>query len=469
LRRGLRWRQQSFRRGAGVAPRFEGNRGSRSVGWGSATNVAPKWMAGRISVPVKWSAEPGWRLLPDEQHRSTRGWRGTGRLGCCGYGGGQIWRSGIENPHPEATDLVNRLKEHNGELLFGWRAVAAPSSGVLRLEQSGRFTDIAYGAIILATGARERFLPFPGWTLPGVYGAGGLQAFVKSGFDIRKKRIVVAGTGPLLPAVAAHLREAGAHVPCVVEQAPIAGLARFSLNLVRGQTHKLIEAAGYAFKTVGIPYYTSSWVTSASGGDRLEKVTIHRGGRFLEVPCDMLAIGYHLAPNTELAQLLGCELHSGYAQVDILQRSSVEGVYCSGELTGIGGVEKAKVEGRIAGFAAARDFDRAKALFRQRDIHVKFAWDLDKAFALRDELRHLATSATVVCRCEDVTYEVLARCGSWREAKLHTRCGMGPCQGRICAPATKFLFGWSPPVPRPPIFPMEVDALGCCGNTVPES
>jgi len=373
--------------------------------------------------------------------------------------GGQIWRSGIGEQNLEAARQLGRLQAARVETRIGWCAVAAPAAGVLRLERYGEFTDVAYKALILATGARERFLPFPGWTLPGVYGAGGLQAFVKSGFDIRSKRVVVAGTGPLLLAVAAHLRAAGARIVSVVEQAPLPRLARFSLSLLRGQIGKLIEGARYALSTAGIPYRTGAWVTSASGGERLENVTIRSGSRIREIPCDMLAIGYHLVPNTELAQLLHCDLHAGYVSVDELQQTSVSGIYCAGELTGIGGVDKAKVEGRIAALAACGQADRAKSLFKDRDRHLRLVQRLDAAFALRDELRNLAMGSTLVCRCEDVPYDALAQCGSWREAKLHTRCGMGPCQGRICSPATEFLFGWTPPVPRPPLFPVEVETL----------
>jgi NADPH-dependent 2,4-dienoyl-CoA reductase/sulfur reductase-like enzyme len=381
--------------------------------------------------------------------------------------GGQIWRSGIAEPNPEAQRLLRRLDEARVEMRLGWRAVAAPARGVLRIEKSGQFADIEYAAMILATGARERFLPFPGWTMPGVYGAGGLQAFVKSGFDIRGKRVVVAGTGPLLLAVAAHLREAGAHIAAVIEQAPLGRLVRFSLGLVRGQIGKLIEGAGYGLSTAGIPYRTNAWVTGATGRERLEGVKIRSGSRIREIPCDMLAIGYHLVSNTELAQLLGCELEAGYVDVDELQQSSVPGIYCAGELTGIGGVDKAKAEGRIAALAAAGQADRAKPLFNERDRHAGFVRNLDSAFALRDELRSLATGDTLVCRCEDVPYDALAHCRSWREAKLHTRCGMGPCQGRICAPATEFLFGWISPVPRPPLFPVEVESLAHAADETP--
>ena len=376
--------------------------------------------------------------------------------------GGQIWRAGIadQGGNVPAAQWLDRMKPAHVELRLGWRAVFAPAAGVLRIEQSGQFTDLEYGSLILATGAREMFLPFPGWTLPGVYGAGGLQAFVKSGLNIRGKRVVIAGTGPLLLAVGAHLRAAGARIVAIVEQAPMSRLARFSLGLVRGHIGKLFEGAAYAVNTAGIPYRTGAWVTSAFGQERLEKVTIRSGTGILELAADMLAIGYHLVPNTELAQLLQCELEGGCVRVDELQQTSVKGIYCAGELTGIGGVDKAKLEGRIAALAAAGQPDKARALLKQRDRHLRFARNLAATFALRDELRGLPADATLVCRCEDVPYGALSQCRSWREAKLHTRCGMGPCQGRICGPATEFLFGWQAPAPRPPVFPVEVQILG---------
>ncbi len=375
--------------------------------------------------------------------------------------GGQIWREGIADHGGKApaAEWLDHMQRAHVEIRLGARAVFAPGAGVLRIEQSGQFADLEYGSLILATGARELFLPFPGWTLPGVYGAGGLQALVKSGLNIRGKRVVIAGTGPLLLAVGAHLRAAGARIVAIVEQAPMSRLVRFSLGLVRGQMGKLFEGAGYALNTAGIPYRTGAWVTSALGQERLEKVTIRSGRGILEVGADMLAIGYHLVPNTELAQLLQCELDEGYVRVDELQQTTVKGTYCAGELTGIGGVDKAKIEGHIAALAAAGQPDKARALLKQRERHVRFARNLGAAFALRDELRRLPAEGTLVCRCEDVPFGALAQCRSWREAKLHTRCGMGPCQGRICGPVAEFLFGWHAPGLRPPVFPVEVQTL----------
>ena len=110
--------------------------------------------------------------------------------------------------------------------------VHQPEEGVLLAENLGGFCELKYGKLVLAPGARERFLPFPGWTLPNVMGAGGLQAMVKCGLPIRGKRVIVAGTGPLLLAVADYLRKHGAEIPVICEQACWRSLAKFGLALV---------------------------------------------------------------------------------------------------------------------------------------------------------------------------------------------------------------------------------------------
>lgn len=339
--------------------------------------------------------------------------------------------------------------------------MAAPA--FLRVEKDGQFEDIGYSNLILATGARELFLPFPGWTLPGVYGAGGLQAFAKSGLNVSSKRVVIAGTGPLLLAVAAHLRSAGANVVAIVEQVPITRLARFSLSLLLQHPGKLLEGAGYCWKTLGAPYRTGSWIANANGKGHLQSVTVTSGSHSFEFETDMLAIGFHLIPNTELAQLLHCEIEAGFVRVDTLQQTSVKSIYCIGEATGIGGVEKAQIEGRIAALAASGRPEEARILSAARDRQMRFVQSLQAAFTLRPELRnHLCAQIgdnTIVCRCEDVVHGSLKICRSWREAKLHTRCGMGPCQGRICGPATRFLYGWEAPGLRPPLFPVSVATL----------
>jgi NAD(P)H-nitrite reductase large subunit len=147
------------------------------------------------------------------------------------------------------------------------------------------------------------------------------------------------------------------------------------------------------------------------------------------------------------------------AAVDEMQQTSVAGIYAAGEVIGIAGLDAALTEGQIAGYAAAGQPERGRALFGARASHRKFGAALASAFALREELKGLAQDATLVCRCEDVAYGRLRECRSWREAKLHTRCGMGPCQGRVCGPAVEHLFGWKTDSVRPPIFPARIESL----------
>jgi len=175
-------------------------------------------------------------------------------------------------------------------------------------------------------------------------------------------------------------------------------------------------------------------------------------------------------PNVELPALLGCRLRCGYVQVDDFQQTTVEKVFCAGEPVSIGGVDLALVEGQIAGLAATGRTLEAKSLFDQRTKFRRFAHRLDQAFCLRSELRSLSSPDTLVCRCEDVPYSRLREHTGWRSAKLHTRCGMGPCQGRVCGPATQFLFKWNPDSVRPPIFPARVENLAASsleGQSIP--
>jgi NADPH-dependent 2,4-dienoyl-CoA reductase/sulfur reductase-like enzyme len=335
----------------------------------------------------------------------------------------------------------------------------------LLAETDCELLELSYKKLILATGAREVFLPFPGWTLPNVMGAGGLQALVKSGLPIAGKRVLVAGSGPLLLAVAAYLSQHGAQIPMICEQASMSSLVRFGLSLLR-QPKKIRQGLSLRKDMHGIPYAAGWWPIEARGSKGLEEVVISRGSNTSTetIPCDYLACGFHLVPNTELAEMLGCKLRDSFVHVDELQQTSVPGTFCAGEPTGIGGLELALVEGEIAGLAASGRAESAKWLFKERRNQRRFAHTLERTFALRSELRNLPNPETMVCRCEDVSYARVAEHQSWRAAKLQSRCGMGPCQGRVCGPIARFLFGWSPDSVRPPISPTRFESLAAMAS-----
>jgi NADPH-dependent 2,4-dienoyl-CoA reductase/sulfur reductase-like enzyme len=326
----------------------------------------------------------------------------------------------------------------------------------LHAETADGLHELRYEKLVLATGAREGFLPFPGWTLPNVMGAGGLQALVKCGLPIADKRVVVAGSGPLLIAVAAYLRRHGAEIAMICEQASWTSLARFGAALF-WQPQKVRQGLSLRKELSGVVFHANSWPVRAEGEGTLKVVNIQRGHKIEKVSCDYLACGFHLLPNTELAAILGCRIQDDYVQVNELQQTSVPGVYCAGEPTGIGGVELSLAEGQVAGFAAAGRSESATRLFHTRAKLNKFAKVLNRTFSPRAELKNLPHLETIVCRCEDATYGRLQQHTSWRAAKLQTRCGMGPCQGRICGPASQFLFDWRPDSIRPPIFPTRFE------------
>ncbi|MEU9233102.1 FAD-dependent oxidoreductase [Streptomyces subrutilus] len=359
-------------------------------------------------------------------------------------------------------------------------------------------------AVLLATGAYERQLPFPGWTLPGVVGAGGAQAMLKGGLVLPGRRVVVAGSGPLLLAVAGSLAAAGAVVPAVVEAGAYTAYAARTPVLLRNPG-KLAEAAvhGAALARHRVRLLTRHAVTEAHGTARVEAVTVARldrdwrplPGTARRVPCDALAVGHGLVPQLELATGLGCATRSGpdgtvALDLDAEQRTSVPGIWSAGETGGIGGAQLALVEGElaarsiaaalrgtpatpggpalragarpgaIAGPAAqpgARPDARIRRLVRTRARLRAFAEAMAAAHRPGAGWTGWLRDDAVVCRCEEVPAgalrEAAAELGARdaRTAKLLTRAGMGWCQGRMCGPAVAALAGEAPAPDRRPL------------------
>jgi len=378
--------------------------------------------------------------------------------------GGQIWRQGPQHrTEGRARDAIEAMRRSsNIAYLGGARVVQVCGTGELLVEDATRGYTVRYAKLIIAAGARERFLPYPGWTLPGVTGAGGLQALIKGGMPVRDERIVIAGTGPLLWAAAMTAREQGARVMFIVEQAAAQAVRQFATSLVHTPA-KLAQAARMRFDLRATPYLRGAHVSAAQGVGKLTQVTVKQGQTQLQIDCDRLACAYGLVPNTTLGTALGCHLveTQGVAAIaiDDLQATTQPDIYAAGECTGVGGMELAVVEGRIAAHAAVGEIAQARAFFRTRERYRRFAARMHAAFTLDPQLGDLAAPDTVLCRCEDVHFGDVAQHRSWRDAKLHTRCGMGPCQGKICAEAAAFCLGWARNGPRPPFSPARIGTL----------
>ncbi|MET9677303.1 NAD(P)/FAD-dependent oxidoreductase [Streptomyces sp. NPDC006482] len=406
--------------------------------------------------------------------------------------GGQFYRHpapALGAVRPEAlhhdwsafSDLRRRLGAGGVEHLTGhhvWSAVHEPNEADATGGQwtvhtvtgadgtAERPVRIRARALLLATGAYERQLPFPGWTLPGVVGAGGAQAMLKSGLVLPGRRVVVAGSGPLLLAVASSLAAAGAKVPAVVEAAGYLRYVRSPRALVTNPA-KAVEALvhGAALLRHRVRVLPGSAVTEVHGTDRVEAVTVTRldrdwrpvPGTGRRITCDALAVGHGLVPQIELATSLGCATRAlpdgtlGLA-LDDLQETSVAGLWAAGETGGVGGAGLARTEGELAGRAiAARLAGRPAAagrlaeLRRRRDRMRAFADVMSAAHAPGTGWPGWLEDDTDVCRCEEVTAgrvrEAVADLGARdaRTVKLLTRAGMGWCQGRMCGAAVACL------------------------------
>ncbi|MEV0587718.1 FAD/NAD(P)-binding oxidoreductase [Nonomuraea sp. NPDC050310] len=319
-------------------------------------------------------------------------------------------------------------------------------------------------AVLIATGAHDRPLPFPGWDLPGVLTPGGAQALLKGHGVAAGRRVVVAGTGPFLLPVAAGLARAGVKVAAVLEASGGLGLARHPVLAAA----KAGEAAGYAATLVRhrVPYRTRSAVVRAHGDDEVTHVTVARLDRDWRVrstetvECDTVAVGYGFLPQIELATQLGCASAndadgSPILTVDQEQRTSVPGVYAAGEPAGVGGAALAEIEGRIAGHAVAGLAVPEHLLLRRTRLR-SFARALQEAYPVRPGWQDWLAADTLVCRCEEVPLSAVREAQELgatdaRSIKLLARPGMGWCQGRMCGYAVSCLAGEAPQAPRRPV------------------
>jgi NADPH-dependent 2,4-dienoyl-CoA reductase/sulfur reductase-like enzyme len=371
------------------------------------------------------------------------------------------FRSGQGAGTARATALFSAVSNPLVTYLPGTVVWGAPEPRVLAFAGSGGGDRLGAELIVVATGAIDRAVPFPGWTLPGVITAGGAQNLVKSQGVLPGRRVVVSGTGPLLLVVADSLRRAGAGVVEVLEAAEqrhpwrwLPRLAAAPALLRRGLAYRV------GLLRAGIPIRTGHTVCEARGDDEVREVVVAplcaRGhldrSRARTLRADALAVGYGLTPAVELTRLLGCEHTWDGARGGWIPRrsadleSSVPGVFVAGDGAGIAGVETALVEGRLAGLLAAERLGRcrppaarasADALRARLARLARFREGIERLHAPPPDFLTLLTADTVVCRCEEVTagemFGALERGHASADAlKAATRAGMGRCQGRNC-------------------------------------
>jgi NADPH-dependent 2,4-dienoyl-CoA reductase/sulfur reductase-like enzyme len=314
--------------------------------------------------------------------------------------------------------------------------------------------------LIVACGAQEVVIPFPGWTLPGVTTAGAAQRLLKAGATF-EGRSVLAGTGPFLLAVAATFAKAHVRLEALVERIqPGPG----HLSLLARYPERAPEALALAVAARRIARHRlyGYVVVEALGRDRLEAIRIapvdrtgkpQLGSAMLLDGLDSLCISHGFRPNVEVTTLLGAEhgfdpkQGGWYCKADPASgMTSVLGLRAAGETTGIAGATAARVSGTLAGMAAAESMgiasaktaDRKKSLARLERAR-RFAKGLSTIWPLPRELIENISKETIICRCEDVTRREIE--GAIEDGapdvfalKMWTRAGMGPCQGRVCGP-----------------------------------
>jgi NADPH-dependent 2,4-dienoyl-CoA reductase/sulfur reductase-like enzyme len=370
-------------------------------------------------------------------------------------------------------------------------------SGELHVYHGGRVSTLSAGAVVLACGGRELSIPFPGWTLPGVMTVGAGQLLAKHHDVLPGKRVLLAGSGPLLLAAACEMIRLGAQVAGVLEASDPRRWLRHA-PAMWSQWERLVEGLGYLrrMRQAGVPYRFGRAVVAAYGHTRVERVDIaalDAGGRprldtVEQIAVDALCVSFGLTPNIELAQLAGAalafdpRLGGWIPRVDAGLQTTVPGLFAAGETATVAGADAALITGHLAGLAAARHLGRLpedewetafRALAGKRRAHARFGRALNTLFAPPPGLHSIMTDETIVCRCEEVCAgEIRAATAAGAQTldalKTWTRVGQGRCQGRTCGPVLARLIAAQsgrplaeilPMTVRPPVKPIPVAAL----------
>ena len=428
--------------------------------------------------------------------------------------GGQIYKQpgpGFQVTDPAAADrqtrdgraLIQATMSSNARIELRASVVAVEQTddgfAVVLVPDAGVATTVRTRRLVFAPGAHDRPVVFPGWTLPGVVTAGGMQSMAKSQSVLPGRRMVFAGAGPVALAFPAQLADYGADVVTTLEAGPgprLSDVARVATAL-RGNASLLRDAARYRAGLLRhrVPVRPGRIVVRAEGVDRVERVVhaaVDREWRVIPgteetVEADVLCIGYGFVPSLELPRLAGCrtefdeDLGGRIVVKDAWGRTSVDGVYAAGDGTGVEGSYVAIDEGIVAALGAAQDAgvldaeragSMASAPRRRLRRRRALARATNRIFRVGPGIYELADDATVVCRCENVVQAELLEPAATTDdvsvVKGLTRAGMGPCQGRNCARHIAALLARTHQIPlsdvdlataRMPVRPVPIAAM----------
>ena len=366
---------------------------------------------------------------------------------------------------------------------------------------AGRAMQWRSPQLVAATGAMERASPLPGWTLPGVMNAGAVQLAIKSAGAVPAGRIVIVGAGPLVLLVACQLLDAGASVAAVVETAPAANVGAAARLLPRALRASSMLAKGlrmmWRLKRAGVPWFTHAEEIELLGSDAVRAVSFRTRGASHRIDADHVLLHHGVIPNTQLSRLLRLEHRWDERQLawhvvtDAFGQTSLPGLRMAGDGTAIAGAYAAEAFGALAALGAAHALGRIddaalahRAAPLQRALAVQLAIRpfLDELYRPPRAITH-PSDETIVCRCEEVSagkIREMARlgCVGPNQTKFFSRCGMGPCQGRVCGNVVTQVLADELGIPpaevgayriRAPLKPIPLGALAALAEDAPES
>ncbi|MDO5641727.1 MAG: NAD(P)/FAD-dependent oxidoreductase [Paracoccus sp. (in: a-proteobacteria)] len=381
--------------------------------------------------------------------------------------GGQIYRQveRISADEPARIAVLGPDYAHGAELVGAFRESGAdyrPNALVWQIEPGKVWylkDNIAVGAkagrILMATGALERPMTRPGWTLPGVMSAGGAQILLKSSGLIPATDTVLMGSGPLLYLVAGQILKAGGRVQAIVETVPsaryLAAVPQLPTAIGTGYLSKGLRML-LELRRAGLRIYRGACDLEVLGTGKAEAARFSHKGRKITLNTDIVILHEGVIPNQQITRLTNCAHRWNSAQfcfepeTDGFGNASVEGLMIAGDGAGIGGALAAEAGGRLAGLEAARALgklatevrdERARPLQSRHRALTRGRGFLETLYAPSAPVPQ--DDDTIVCRCEEITAGQIreaVRIGATgpNQAKSFLRCGMGPCQGRMCGP-----------------------------------
>ncbi|MDH4288840.1 MAG: NAD(P)/FAD-dependent oxidoreductase [Aquincola sp.] len=423
--------------------------------------------------------------------------------------GGQIYRNVtgcdpkvsalLGTDYTRGVSLAQRLAASGAEVLHDTLVWDVARDLTVTALHAGRAKQWRAPQLIAATGAMERASPLPGWTLPGVMNAGAVQLAIKSAGAVPAGRVVVVGAGPLVLLVACQLLDAGATVAAVVETAPASNFLAAARRLPRALRAWSMLAKGlrmmWRLKRARVQWFTGAEEIELLGKDAVQAVSFRAGGVSKRIDADHVLLHHGVIPNTQMSHLLRLEHRwddrqlAWHVVTDAFGQTSLPGLRMAGDGTAIAGAYAAEASGALAALGAAQALGRIDGVaLAQRVAPLQRALAVQLAIRpFLDELYRppkaltLPRDETIVCRCEEVSagkIREMARlgCVGPNQTKFFSRCGMGPCQGRVCGNVVTQLLADELGIPpaevgayriRAPLKPIPLAALAALAEEAP--